>query len=61
MAEHISDDNLERYALGEVEEEEEPATLEEHLLWCQGCLERVQETENYVNTIRVALLHVDGP
>jgi hypothetical protein len=57
MAEHISDDDLECYASGEVEEEEELATLEEHLLWCHDCLDLVQETEDHVDTIRVGLLN----
>jgi hypothetical protein len=41
-----------------VEEEEELAPLEERLLWCHGCLELVQETEDYVDTIRVGLVHM---
>jgi hypothetical protein len=58
---HISVHNAERYYLGMVTEEEELATLEEHLLWCQPCLDLVQETEDYVDTMQVRLLHVNGP
>jgi hypothetical protein len=58
---HISVHNAERYYLGMVTEEEELAVLEEHLLWCHGCLDLVQEMEDYVDTIQVGLLRVNGP
>ena len=54
---HISDHDAERYYLGMVTEEEQLAALEEHLLWCHGCLDLVQETEDYVDTVRVGLLN----
>jgi hypothetical protein len=53
-AEHISDHNLERYCIGMVTEEEELAPLEEHLLWCPACVERAEETQDYVDAMRVA-------
>ena len=46
----------ERYYLGMVTREEELARLEEHLLWCHSCVERAEETQDYVDTIRVASL-----
>ena len=52
-AEHISDHDLERYYLGMVTEEEELATLEEHLLWCPSCVERAEEAQDYVDAMRV--------
>ena len=58
---HISVHDAERYYLGMVTTDEELAALEEHLLWCHGCLGLVQEMEDYVDTIRVGLLHVNGP
>jgi len=58
---HISAHDAERYNLGMVTEEEELAALEEHLLWCHACLDLVQETEDYVDTIRLGLLHINGP
>ena len=51
---HISDHDLERYYLGMVTREEELAALEEHLLWCHPCIERAEETQNYVDAMRVA-------
>jgi hypothetical protein len=43
---HIPDDDLERYTMGAVTDERELAPLEEHLLWCHGCLGLVQGTED---------------
>jgi hypothetical protein len=53
---HISDHDLERYYLGMVTREEELAPLEEHLLWCHSCVERAEETEEYVDLIRLAIV-----
>ena len=50
---HISDDDLERYAmltLGEAEIER----LEDHLLICPKCRERLDEIERYVAAMRAA-------
>ncbi len=52
--ENISDHDLERYYLGMVIDEEELAPLEEHLLWCAWCVERAEETQDYVDAMRVA-------
>jgi hypothetical protein len=54
---HISTHDAERYYLGMVTEEEQLAPLEEHLLWCCGCLDLVQETEDFIDTIQVGLLN----
>jgi len=51
---HISDHDLERYYLGKIAAEEELAVLEEHLLWCEYCVDRAEETQDYVDVIRVA-------
>ena len=56
---HISVHDAERYYLGMVTTDEELAPLEGHLLWCHPCLDVVQETENYVDTIRVGLLNTN--
>lgn len=55
-SEHLSDDDLERYYLGMVTQERELARLEEHLLFCQSCLERTEATEDYVDVMRSACL-----
>ena len=49
---HISDHDLERYHLGVVKHEAELAPLEEHLLACPKCVERAEESADYVDTIR---------
>jgi hypothetical protein len=58
MSDHISEDDLERLIVGAVKDETELATLEEHLLWCHDCLDLVLGAENYVDTIRVGLVHM---
>ena len=50
---HISDDDLERYAL-EPLPEAELAPLEEHLLICSECRNRLEATEQYVMAMRAA-------
>ena len=54
--EHISDHDLESYHLGMVVDEAELAPLEEHLLGCQGCVERAEQTATYVDTLRAAIV-----
>ncbi len=51
---HIDDHDLERYHLGMVKDEAELAQLEEHLLWCQGCVARAEAAAQYVDAIRSA-------
>jgi hypothetical protein len=51
---HISDHDLERYYLGMVTDAGEPAELLEHLLRCPPCVERAEETRNYVYAMRAA-------
>jgi hypothetical protein len=53
---HISDHDLERYYLGMVTEEKELAPFEEHLLWCTWCVERAEQTQDWVDAMRVGLL-----
>lgn len=52
---HIDDHDLERYHLGMVKDEVELAALEEHLLWCQGCVDRAEAAAPYVDAIRSAV------
>ena len=49
---HISDHDLERYDLGMVKDEAELAPIEEHLLACPKCVERAEESADYVDSIR---------
>ena len=52
---HLSDDDLERWAMGAVKDEGELAVLEEHLLTCGWCIDRAESTEGYIETMRAAL------
>jgi hypothetical protein len=58
---HITDHDLERYYLGMVKDEIELAALEEHILACGSCAERVDEAQDYVDAMRVAALDFDDP
>jgi hypothetical protein len=50
---HASDDALEQYVLGGLEEPEVAAT-EEHLLVCPTCQARLEETESFITAVRAA-------
>jgi hypothetical protein len=52
---HISDHDLERYYLGHVQNEGELGLLEEHLLWCESCHQRMTESEDYIDAMRAAM------
>jgi hypothetical protein len=52
---HIDDHDLERYHLGMVTEELELARIEEHLLWCEDCVRRAEESADYVDLIRAGI------
>ena len=54
MAGHISEDDLQRYAMGAVKDEGELAALEGHLLACGWCMDRAENTEGYIETVRAA-------
>ncbi len=52
---HISDDDLERYLLNMVTQEDKLAPLEEHLLACGACIRRAQRSPDYMKVMRTAL------
>jgi hypothetical protein len=56
---HISDEDLERYYLGMVIEEAELAPLEEHLLVCSWCIQRAESAQDYVDSMRAAVVQGD--
>jgi anti-sigma factor RsiW len=59
IVEHVHDDVLERYAMQRLSVEESEA-VEDHLALCEHCLNRLDETTDYVGDIRRAL-SVTGP
>ncbi len=50
---HIAEDSLEQYAMGALPEPE-AGPLEEHLLICTACQDRLQTTDDYVAAMRAA-------
>ena len=53
---HLADDDLERYYLGLITDEESLARIEEHYLGCSACGKRAEQAEEYVDFMRVAIL-----
>jgi hypothetical protein len=51
--EQLSDTDLERYYLGMIPDGPELAALEEHLLICGECVDRAEETQDYMDSIEV--------
>ena len=54
MTSHIDDELLERYSLGRLAEAES-AVVEEHLLVCSECQDRLAEADEYTQVMRQAL------
>lgn len=50
---HISAEDIERYSMGDISEEE-VSRIEEHLLVCETCQNRVAESDAYVSAMRTA-------
>jgi hypothetical protein len=58
---HIPDHDLGRFILGTITDEAELAPLEEHLLVCAECIERAEETREYIGTMKAALAGLNVP
>jgi hypothetical protein len=50
---HLDAEDLERYSMG-TSAQEDAALLEEHLLTCEGCQQRLRETDDYLLAMRSA-------
>jgi len=48
--------DLERYHLGMLANEDELTYLEKHLLACSECVERAEQTAEYVDTVRARVI-----
>lgn len=58
---HIPEHDLERFLLGMVKDESELELLEQHLLVCAECIDRADETQQYVETMKTALARLARP
>ncbi|MGJ5813669.1 hypothetical protein [Paludibaculum fermentans] len=56
---HIAEDSFEQYSMGTLEDSQ-LAPLEEHLLVCHECQDRLKTTDEFVATMRAAL-HLGDP
>ena len=53
IVEHVSEDDLERYAMRTLPAPE-VESLEEHLLICSACRDRLESTDQYVAAMKAA-------
>ena len=51
---HISDDSFDHYAMGRLAESD-MSVVEEHLLICQECQDRMKATDTYLKAMRSAM------
>ena len=54
LVQHVSDEQLDQYALKRLTEAE-VAALEEHLLICPECQDRLQHTDDFIEALRTAV------
>jgi hypothetical protein len=52
--EHPDDESLEKYLLGSLDQDE-AKQIDEHLLVCQVCIDKVRKLGDYIQTMRKAL------
>lgn len=57
---HVAEDPLERYAMDRATETES-AAIEEHLLTCSACRDRLSDLDAYIRAIRAALQTASRP
>jgi hypothetical protein len=53
---HISHHDLERYHIGMVCDETELCAIEQHLIGCEQCVRRAEETADYIDLTRTAII-----
>ena len=56
---HISQHDLERYHLGMVTDKRELKRVENHIITCPRCAMRAEETAQYIDQIRAAIVAGD--
>ena len=58
---HVTDNDIESWAMQEYAPNAATAALEEHLLTCSSCMERAQSMREYVWGLQGALQRLCGP
>ena len=54
---HIDEETLELYVLG-MRNNKDPDSIEEHLLTCHSCQDRLKDADDYIRTVRAACAEV---
>jgi predicted anti-sigma-YlaC factor YlaD len=57
---HLSEEALEEYLMGRLAAEDQ-IRIEEHVLWCHACCDRLEETFTLVEAFQNAFLDLDEP
>ena len=55
-SQHISVHDLETHCLEKIQDDTKLALIEQHLLLCTECVVRAEETGQFINAIRAALM-----
>ena len=55
LGQHIEADEMEAYLLRNVDEPQK-GWIEEHLLWCQECIDRAEATERFIARVRAGIV-----
>jgi hypothetical protein len=56
---HINEDLLEQYALRQLKDDAVITSIEEHLLFCKWCQERIEQIEMMRTALRERIYDVD--
>lgn len=57
---HLSDDDLERYLMGQIPDDAELAQVEEHVIACVACQKRAEAMGDYITAMKEALKVANG-
>ena len=52
---HLTDDDLERYLMGQLPDEVQMEWAEKHMISCPECVERAKAMGEYIATVKEAL------
>jgi CCR4-NOT transcriptional regulation complex NOT5 subunit len=60
VSQHLSEEALEECLMGRLPAEDE-LRIEEHVLWCHECCDRLEQTFTFIEAFQDAFLDLDEP